>query len=98
MDSNLPIPGPQTRTSGRTSDMIAASRWCATHPRCERRWLAGRRVDLRERSHYTPEMSRRARGVELWAALRSLGRSGVTELIERTCGYARRFAEGLREA
>jgi glutamate/tyrosine decarboxylase-like PLP-dependent enzyme len=54
--------------------------------------------DLREPSHYTPEMSRRARGIELWAALRSLGRSGVAELIERTCGYAQRFAEGLREA
>ena len=54
--------------------------------------------DLREPGHYTPEMSRRARGIELWAALRSLGRSGVAELIERTCGYAQRFAEGLREA
>jgi len=54
--------------------------------------------DLREPSHYTPEMSRRARGVELWAALRSLGRSGIAGLIERTCGYAQRFAEGLREA
>ncbi len=54
--------------------------------------------ELREPGHYTPEMSRRARGIELWAALRSLGRSGVAELIERTCGYAQRFAEGLREA
>jgi glutamate/tyrosine decarboxylase-like PLP-dependent enzyme len=54
--------------------------------------------DLREPSHYTPEMSRRARGIELWAALRSLGRSGIAALIDRTCGYAQRFAEGLREA
>jgi glutamate/tyrosine decarboxylase-like PLP-dependent enzyme len=54
--------------------------------------------DLREPSHYTPEMSRRARGIELWAALRSLGRSGIADLIERTCGYAQRFAEGLRKA
>jgi glutamate/tyrosine decarboxylase-like PLP-dependent enzyme len=53
---------------------------------------------LREPSHYTPEMSRRARGIELWAALRSLGRGGVAELVERTCGYAQRFAVGLREA
>jgi glutamate/tyrosine decarboxylase-like PLP-dependent enzyme len=45
---------------------------------------------------YTPELSRRARGVEVWAALRSLGRNGVAELIERTCRHARRFAEGLR--
>jgi glutamate/tyrosine decarboxylase-like PLP-dependent enzyme len=52
---------------------------------------------LREPCHYTPEMSRRARGIELWAALRSLGRRGVADLIERTCAYARRFAEGLRQ-
>ncbi len=35
--------------------------------------------------------------MELWAALKSLGRSGLCALIERTCDYARRFAEGLRE-
>jgi glutamate/tyrosine decarboxylase-like PLP-dependent enzyme len=52
----------------------------------------------REPSQYTPEMSRRARGIELWAALRSMGRTGIADLIERTCGYVRRFAEGLREA
>jgi glutamate/tyrosine decarboxylase-like PLP-dependent enzyme len=46
----------------------------------------------------TPELSRRARGVEVWAALRSLGRSGVTELVERTCRHARRFAGGLSAA
>jgi glutamate/tyrosine decarboxylase-like PLP-dependent enzyme len=50
----------------------------------------------REPTHYTPEMSRRARGVELWAGLRSLGRRGLADLIERTCRHARRFAEGLR--
>ena len=54
--------------------------------------------ELREPSNYTPEMSRRARGVELWATLRSLGRRGLAELIERTCLHARRFAEGLRAA
>ncbi len=43
-----------------------------------------------------PEFSRRARGVEVWAALRTLGRIGVTEMIERCCAHARRFAEGLR--
>ena len=48
--------------------------------------------------HYTPEMSRRARGIELWAALRSLGRDGLAELIDRTCTHAARFAEGLRGA
>jgi glutamate/tyrosine decarboxylase-like PLP-dependent enzyme len=47
---------------------------------------------------YTPELSRRARGVEVWAALHSLGRSGVAELVERTCRHARMFAEGLTAA
>jgi glutamate/tyrosine decarboxylase-like PLP-dependent enzyme len=54
--------------------------------------------DGREAWKYNPEASRRARGIEIWAALRSLGRSGVSDLIERTCGYAARFAEGLRQA
>ncbi len=52
----------------------------------------------REPCHYTPEMSRRARGVELWALLRSMGRRGMAELIERTCEHAARFAIGLRAA
>ncbi len=52
----------------------------------------------RNPSDYTPELSRRARGVEVWAALRSLGRNGLAEMIERTCRHARRFAEGLSAA
>ena len=52
----------------------------------------------REPWKYTPEASRRARGVEIWAALRFLGRTGIADLIERTCGHATRFAKGLREA
>lgn len=52
----------------------------------------------REPCHYTPEFSRRGRGVEIWAALRSLGRSGVAEQIERCCAHASRFAEGLQAA
>jgi glutamate/tyrosine decarboxylase-like PLP-dependent enzyme len=47
---------------------------------------------------YTPELSRRARGVEVWAALRALGRAGVAELVERNCRQAQRFAAGLRAA
>jgi len=39
-----------------------------------------------------------ARGVEEWAAFRSLGRKGLVDLIERTCRHARRFAEGLSAA
>jgi glutamate/tyrosine decarboxylase-like PLP-dependent enzyme len=52
----------------------------------------------REPSEYVPELSRRARGVDVWAALSSLGRSGVAEMIERNCRQATRFAAGLREA
>ena len=52
----------------------------------------------REPGYYTPEASRRARGVEIWAALKSLGRSGLAELIERNCQQAQRFAQGLTEA
>jgi glutamate/tyrosine decarboxylase-like PLP-dependent enzyme len=47
---------------------------------------------------YTPEMSRRARGVELWAALKYLGRSGVGELVDELCRNARYFAEQLSES
>ena len=47
---------------------------------------------------YTPDFSRRARGVEVWAALRQLGRKGLADLIERTCRHATRFAEGLSGA
>ncbi|HEV7798860.1 MAG TPA: pyridoxal-dependent decarboxylase, partial [Pyrinomonadaceae bacterium] len=54
--------------------------------------------EFRNPSDFTPELSRRARGVEVWAALRSLGRQGVSELIERNCRQARRFAEGLEAA
>lgn len=54
--------------------------------------------DQRNPSDYTPELSRRARGVEVWAALRSLGRSGVAELIERTCRHARHFAKEIQAA
>ena len=50
----------------------------------------------REPSHYNPELSRRARGVELWAGLRSLGHSGMAEIVERTSSHARRFAAGIK--
>ena len=54
--------------------------------------------ERREPCQFTPELSRRGRGVEVWAALRSLGRAGLADLVERTCRYARRFAEGLTAA
>ena len=55
-------------------------------------------TDFRNPSDFTPELSRRARGIEVWAALRSLGREGVAEMIERNCAQARRFAEKLSAA
>jgi glutamate/tyrosine decarboxylase-like PLP-dependent enzyme len=56
--------------------------------------------DRRERDQvdWTPEFSRRARGFAVYAALRSLGRQGVADLVERCCAHARRFAEGLEAA
>jgi glutamate/tyrosine decarboxylase-like PLP-dependent enzyme len=56
--------------------------------------------DKRERDEvdWTPEFSRRARGFAVYAALRSLGRSGVADLVERCCVHARRFAEELDAA
>jgi glutamate/tyrosine decarboxylase-like PLP-dependent enzyme len=53
---------------------------------------------FREPWHYVPEGSRRARGVEMWAAIRSLGRDGLREMIERNCRQAKAFANGLRDA
>ncbi len=50
----------------------------------------------REPMDWTPESSRRARGFAVYAALRSLGRSGVADLVERSCRLARRFADRLR--
>jgi glutamate/tyrosine decarboxylase-like PLP-dependent enzyme len=44
---------------------------------------------------YVPEMSRRARGFAVYAAIRSLGRDGIAELVERTCRVARRMADRL---
>lgn len=52
----------------------------------------------RNPADFTPELSRRARGVEVWAAMRSLGRSGLVEMFERNCRQARRFAEALSAA
>jgi glutamate/tyrosine decarboxylase-like PLP-dependent enzyme len=53
-------------------------------------------MQAREPSQYTPELSRRARGVEVWAALRSLGRKGIRDMVERGCALASRFADGLQ--
>jgi len=55
-------------------------------------------TEFRNPSDYTPELSRRARGVDVWAALKSLGREGVAAMIDRCCSHARRFAAGLQDA
>jgi len=52
----------------------------------------------RNPADFTPELSRRARGVEVWAALRSLGREGIANLIGRNCAQAQRFAQKLSAA
>ena len=47
---------------------------------------------------FTPEMSRRPRGIEAWAAIYSLGRKGVTDLIDRCCSHTKLFASNLKKA
>jgi glutamate/tyrosine decarboxylase-like PLP-dependent enzyme len=51
----------------------------------------------RDQVDWTPEFSRRARGFPVYAAIRSLGRSGIAELVERCCDLARRFAAGISD-
>jgi glutamate/tyrosine decarboxylase-like PLP-dependent enzyme len=51
----------------------------------------------REPLDWTPEFSRRARGVAVYATLRTLGRDGVAELVDRLCACADRFAERLSD-
>ena len=54
-------------------------------------------AESREPHHYTPEASRRGRGIEVWAALKNQGREGIVELINRCCKHAKSFAEQLSE-
>jgi glutamate/tyrosine decarboxylase-like PLP-dependent enzyme len=55
-------------------------------------------ADKRERDalDWTPEFSRRARGFPVYAAIRSLGRNGIAELVERCCTHARRSLRGWK--
>ncbi len=53
--------------------------------------------ELGEPADKVPELSRRGRAFPVWAVLRSLGRSGVTELVDRLCRHARTFGAGLAE-
>lgn len=52
----------------------------------------------REPMQWCPDSSRRARAVELWSALRFLGKDGIAEQVERTCQHATRFANRLSDA
>jgi len=52
--------------------------------------------DHRDAMNFTPESSRRARAIDIWAALKVLGRSGLAEMLERHCRQAQRLAEALR--
>ena len=58
-------------------------------------YLRGTREGERDGSRWVPDFSRRGRGFAVYAALRSLGREGVAEMVERCCACARRFAEVL---
>jgi glutamate/tyrosine decarboxylase-like PLP-dependent enzyme len=51
-----------------------------------------------EASHHTPQSSQRARQVEVWAVLRTLGRQGVADLVVRACNHAQGMAAKLRKA
>jgi glutamate/tyrosine decarboxylase-like PLP-dependent enzyme len=53
--------------------------------------------DTGDPADFVPELSRRAREIVVWAALRSLGRSGVEDLVAGLCRAARRFADGLAD-
>ena len=53
--------------------------------------------DTREQIDWNPEHSRRARAFPVYAAIRSLGRTGIADLVDRCCRHARRFAAGLEE-
>jgi aromatic-L-amino-acid decarboxylase len=52
----------------------------------------------REPMDWTPEFSRRARGLAVYATLRALGRDGVADLVDRLCAHAERFARMLGDA
>jgi len=55
-------------------------------------------INKRDPFQYVPEMSREARGIPVWAALKSLGKKGLASLIESSCRSARMFADGLENA
>jgi glutamate/tyrosine decarboxylase-like PLP-dependent enzyme len=58
-------------------------------------YLPAERPGERDAIEWVPDFSRRARSLPVWAALRTLGRSGVADLIDRCCAHVRRFAAQL---
>jgi glutamate/tyrosine decarboxylase-like PLP-dependent enzyme len=56
------------------------------------------RTQSHEPYDYTPESSQRARGIDIWAALLSLGKAGLADMIERNCEQAQQMAAGLKKA
>ncbi len=73
------------------------------HPEAHRAAMAASAAylppgDHREPMDWNPEMSRRARAVPAWAILRSLGRRGVEDLVDRFCSLARRAADQFAAA
>ena len=102
--SSRPTRGRPTRTSGSTSRSTAGSppsataRPTAPRCRCARPTSSQDPDGPREPMDWTPEFSRRARAVPVYATLRALGRSGVAELVDRLCDCAERFAERLAAA
>jgi len=60
-------------------------------------YLPEREEDQRIPCYLVPELSRRARGIPTWAMLKSLGREGIEEIVERHCGIAHRIAQRLKE-
>ena len=54
--------------------------------------------ETRDPHRFVPEMSRRARAIEIWAALRSLGRQGLASLVDRSCDHTTRMARAIEAA
>lgn len=71
----------------REAHQRAMNNWASYLPAVE----AGDRVP----SAFVPELSRRGRGVPVWAMLKALGRQGLIELVDRNCAQARRLATRL---
>ena len=53
--------------------------------------------DIRDPSHYVPELSRRSRAFAVWAIIKTLGREGISEMIIRHCHLAKRLAQQLSQ-